>query len=359
MSRFLSKKYADLTPYVPGEQPKDMQYVKLNTNESPFAPPFAVAKAVKKEARLCRLYSNPTCSLLVDKVAEIYGVKPSQILPTNGSDEILHFAFMAFCDKDTPAVFPDVTYGFYEVFAQLDGVPYKKIPLKEDFSIDVKDYLGVKGTIFIANPNAPTGLALSVAEVEEILKNNPDNIVVIDEAYVDFGGESVVPLIDKYENLLVTQTFSKSRSLAGARLGLGFACEKLIADLNAMKYSTNPYNVNRMTERAGYVALCKQAYFDKKCKIICQNREYTANALKKLGFTVLPSKTNFLFVTTDAIDGKTLYEKLKEKGVLIRHLSGERTAKYNRVTIGTKKQMDVFLQKVQEVLKEQEYGKNV
>lgn len=359
MSRFLSKKYAGLTPYVPGEQPKDMQYVKLNTNESPFAPPYAVSKAVEKQAKLCRLYSDPTCSLLVEKTAEVYGVKPSQVIATNGSDEILNFAFMAFCDTDTPAVFPDITYGFYKVFAQLNCVPYREIPLCEDFSLDHTAYFGAKATIFIANPNAPTGLALTLSQVEEILKANPDNIVVIDEAYVDFGGESAVRLIDTYENLLVTQTFSKSRSLAGARLGLGFACEKLIADLNAIRYSTNPYNVNRMTERAGYVALCNQAYFDKKCKIICENREYTANELKKLGFSVLPSKTNFLFVTTDEIDGKTLYEKLKARGVLIRHLSGQRTSNYNRVTIGTKKQMDVFLQQVKEILKEQTNGKNV
>lgn len=352
MSRFLSNQYAGLTPYVPGEQPKDLQYIKLNTNESPFAPPKALCKAVRKEAGKCQLYSDPTCSLLVNKVAEVYGVKPSQVLPTNGSDEILNFAFMSFCDKDVPAVFPDITYGFYKVFAQLQGVPYKEIPLKEDFSLAYKDYFNAKGTVFIANPNAPTGLALTRAQVEEILQNNPDNVVVIDEAYVDFGGESCVPLIDKYDNLLVTQTFSKSRSLAGARLGLGFASETLIADLNAMKYSTNPYNVNRMTERAGYMALCKQKYFDKNCKTICENRAYTANELTKLGFTVLPSKTNFLFVKTDAIDGQTLYEKLKKKGVLIRHLKGERTSAYNRVTIGTKVQMDVFLQKVKEILTE-------
>ena len=352
MSRFLSNKYAGLIPYVPGEQPKDLQYIKLNTNESPFAPPTALCKAVQKEAKKCQLYSDPTCSLLVNKVAEVYGVKPAQVLPTNGSDEILNFAFMAFCDKDTPAYFADITYGFYKVFAQLQGVPYTEIPLQEDFSIDYKAYFDVKGTIFIANPNAPTGIALTTSQIEEIIQNNPDNVVVIDEAYVDFGGESCVPLIDKYDNLLVTQTFSKSRSMAGARLGLGFASEKLIADLNAMKYSTNPYNVNRMTERAGYVALCNQKYFDKNCKIICANREYTATELTKLGFTVLPSKTNFLFVKTDTVDGQTLYEKLKEKGVLIRHLKGARTSAYNRVTIGTKAQMDVFLQKVKEILTE-------
>ena len=352
MSKFFSEKYAALAPYVPGEQPMDMQYIKLNTNESPFPPPEAVVKAAMTEAEKCHLYSDPTCSLLVEKAAEVFGVKKTQILPTNGSDEILNFAFMAFCDKRTPAVFPDITYGFYQVFAELHGVPYKKIPLKADFSIDYHDYCGVNATVFIANPNAPTGLALSLAEVEEIVKSNPDNVVVIDEAYVDFGGESCVSLIDKYDNLLVTQTFYKSRSLAGARLGFGFACESLIADLNAIKYSTNPYTVNRMTAAAGYAALCLQSQFDENCHIICENREYTKNELEKIGFTVLPSKTNFLFVKSDEMDGGELYNKLKAKGVLVRHFNGARLAAFNRVTVGTRLQMDVFLQCVKEILKE-------
>ncbi len=352
MSRFFSEKYKGLAPYVPGEQPKDMQYIKLNTNESPFASPRSVVKGAKVQAKKCHLYSDPTCNALVEKAAEVFGVKKTQILPTNGSDEILNFAFMAFCDKDTPAVFADITYGFYSVFADLHGIPYKTIPLKEDFSIDYRDYCGVNATIFIANPNAPTGMALSRAEIEEIIKANPNHVVVVDEAYVDFGGESCVSLIDKYDNLLVTQTFSKSRSLAGARLGLGFACESLLADLNAIKYSTNPYNVNRMTMEAGRLALCEQAYFDEKCEEICQTRAYTSERLQKLGFEVLPSKTNFLFVKSKVVGGEELYEKLKERGVLVRHFKGNRVADYNRVTIGTKKQMDVFLALVEGIIKE-------
>lgn len=352
MSTFFSGKYAALTPYTPGEQPRQMRYIKLNTNESPFAPPESVVAAAREEAQKAQLYCDPECTQLVEKAAETFGVKKSMILPTNGSDEVLNFAFMAFCDKATPAVFPDITYGFYSVFAQLNGVPYRTIPLKEDFSIDYKDYMGVNATVFIANPNAPTGLALPLWQIEEILKSNPKNVVVIDEAYVDFGGESAVTLLDKYENLLVTQTFSKSRSLAGARLGLGFANESLIADLNTIKYSTNPYNVNRMTAAMGYRALCEKEYFDNACKTICQNREYTANALKELGFTVLDSKTNFLFVKTDEVSGETLYEGLKRRGVLVRHFKGERICNYNRVTVGTKEQMDVFLSKVKEILEE-------
>ena len=353
MSKYFSEKFSALTPYTPGEQPKDMQYIKLNTNESPFAPPQSVVDAAKVESGKAQLYCDPECSALKERAAQVFGVRKEQVLPTNGSDEILLFAFMAFCDANTPVVFPDITYGFYSVFAKLHNIPYKTIPLKEDFSIDYRDYLGVNATIVIANPNAPTGMALPLWQIEEIVKSNPNNVVVIDEAYVDFGGESCIPLIHKYDNLLVTQTFSKSRSLAGARLGLGFACESLLADLNTLKYSTNPYNVNRMTAMAGYTALCENAYFMDNCKVICENREYTANELTKLGFEVLPSKTNFLFVKTDEIGGRKLYEELKKKGVLVRNFTSERIKDYNRVTIGTKEEMKIFLQKTKEILKEQ------
>lgn len=352
MSKFFSEKFKKLTAYTPGEQPKDMQYIKLNTNESPFAPPQSVVDAAKDECAKAHLYSDPDCTLLAEKAATLFGVKRTEMIFTNGSDEILNFAFMAFCDKDNGAVFPDITYGFYPVFAKLYNIPYKEIPLKDDFSIDYRDYLQAKAMVVIANPNAPTGLALSLQEIEEIIKSNPDTVVVIDEAYVDFGGESCVPLIHKYDNLLVTQTFSKSRSLAGARLGMGFACESLIKDLNTIKYSTNPYNVNRMTMAAGHAALCENGYFMQKCDEICRNREYTAQALKKMGFTVLPSQTNFLFIKSDAVDGQELYEKLKAKGILVRHFKTERIAAFNRVTIGTKPQMDAFLQAVEDVLKE-------
>lgn len=354
MSRFFSDKYAALTPYVPGEQPKDMQYVKLNTNESPFSLPQSAVDAVADEVTKLQLYSDPECTKLIEKAASVWGVKKLQILFTNGSDEILNFAIMAFCDKNHPVVFPDITYGFYTVFADLNGVPYEKIPLKADFSVDYHDYIGINKNIIIANPNAPTGLALTRAQIEEILKSNPDNVVVIDEAYVDFGGESCVPLIEKYENLLVTQTFSKSRSLAGGRLGVGFACEKLIADLNTIKYSTNPYNVNRMTMAAGYAALCEEEWFENNLNTIFENRAYTTAKLKEMGFELLDSKTNFVFARCDKIEGAKLYEKLKARGVLVRHFNNERIKEFNRITIGTKEQMDVFLKNVQEILDEEE-----
>ncbi|MBQ9113799.1 MAG: histidinol-phosphate transaminase [Clostridia bacterium] len=352
MSKFFSAKYAKLVPYVPGEQPKDAQYVKLNTNESPFPPPSSVVEAVKTEGGRLQLYSDPESALLTQKTAEILGVKASQVLMTNGSDEALNFAFMAFCDETHPIVFPDISYGFYSVFAKLNGIPYKTVALKEDFSVDYRDYLGVKANVVIANPNAPTGLALSRAEVEEILKSNPENVVIIDEAYVDFGGESCVSLIDQYENLLVTQTFSKSRSLAGARLGMAIGNEKLIADLNTIKYSTNPYNVNRMTAAAGFAALCETEWFETCVRTIQENRESTKTRLQELGFTVLDSKTNFLFAKSEKVSGEELYKELKSRGVLVRHFSGERIKDYVRITVGTAEQMQILLEKTAEILKE-------
>ncbi len=352
MSKFFSAKYASLTPYVPGEQPKDAQYVKLNTNESPFPPPQSVVDAAKGEAGKLQLYSDPESALLTQKTAETLGVKPTQVLMTNGSDEGLNFAFMAFCDESHPIVFPDISYGFYSVFAKLNGIPYKTIPLKDDFSIDYRDYLHVNANIVIANPNAPTGLALSRAEVEEILKTNPEHVVIIDEAYVDFGGESCVPLIEKYENLLVTQTFSKSRSLAGGRLGMAIGNEQLIADLNTIKYSTNPYNVNRMTAAAGYAALGEKEWFDSCVKTIQENRAWTTAQLRALGFEVLESKTNFLFAKSKEISGEELYKALKAKGVLVRHFNSERIKDYVRITVGTAEQMQILLKKTEEIIKE-------
>lgn len=352
MSRFFSEKYAGLTPYTPGEQPKDMRYIKLNTNESPFPPsPLAQTMAIEAAENL-QLYSDPECRALVSAAAERFGVSAEEILFTNGSDEILNFAFMAFCDETHPAVFPDVTYGFYPVFAELNRVPYREIPLKADFSVDIRDYLGAGGTIFLANPNAPTGLALTLDQIEEILKANPDNVVVIDEAYVDFGAESAAGLIHRYDNLLVTQTFSKSRSLAGGRLGFGLGCKALIRDLNTIKYSTNPYNINSMTMAAGIGALRDEDYFRSCCRSIQENRAWTAAALESLGFTVLPSQANFLFARHERADGKALYLKLKELGILVRHFDKERLRDYNRITIGSREQMQALIQALQQILEE-------
>ncbi len=343
MSRFFTSKYDQLTPYTPGEQPKDQQYVKLNTNESPYPPsPKAIAKASEAAATL-QLYSDPECKSLTAKAAKTFGVAPDEMLFTNGSDEILNFAFMAFCDKTHPAIFPDITYGFYPVFAKLNGIPFTEIPLAEDFTINVADYLGQQKTIFIANPNAPTGIALPLSEIEAIVKSSPDSVVVIDEAYVDFGAESAVSLIHTYDNLLVTQTFSKSRSMAGARLGVGFACKALIRDLNTIKYSTNPYNVNRMTMAAGLGALEDEDYFKENCQKIIDTRAWTTNELRALGFTVIDSAANFVFAKHPAVDGKDLYLQLKENGILVRHFDKDKLCDYNRITIGSAEQMHTLI----------------
>jgi histidinol-phosphate aminotransferase len=350
MSRFLSSRLKNLEPYTPGEQPQIQNLIKLNTNESPFPPSKLAQKLAKIESKKLYLYPDPDVTELTKTVAETYGVGQENVILTNGSDEVLNFAFMAFCDENRQAVFPDITYGFYKVFADINNLPFKEIPLKEDFTISVEDYINEKGTVFIANPNAPTGIVLPLSDIERILKANPNRIVVVDEAYVDFGGESAVKLVDKYNNLLVTQTFSKSRSMAGARLGFGIACKEIIEDLNRIRYSTNPYNVNSVTAAAGIGAIKDEEYFRTNCNEIIKNREWTKEQLKKLGFTFTNSKANFLFIKHQNIDGEKLYLRLKEEGILIRHFTQDRIKDYNRVTVGSEKEMQIFIQKVIEIL---------
>lgn len=352
MSKFLSEKYAALTPYTPGEQPKERKYNKLNTNESPFPPSQKAIEAAAEAAKSLMLYSDPEAKKLCEKLSEILGVGRDCVLPTNGSDEILNFAFMAFCDEEHPAIFADITYGFYSVFAELNRVPYVIKPLNDDFTINVDDYCGNCGTVFIANPNAPTGILLSLDEIEKIVKANPDNVVVIDEAYIDFGGESAVQLTKKYDNLLVTQTFSKSRSMAGARLGFGVACPSLIADLNTIKYSTNPYNVNSMTMAAGIGVLSDEEYTRANCKTVIENREWTVLELKKLGFEMTDSAANFIFAKSDKIGGGELYAALRERGILVRHFTKEKIAQYNRITVGSREQMEELIGAISEILEE-------
>ena len=353
MSRFFREKYGALTPYTPGEQPSGKEeFVKLNTNESPFPPCKEALEFAARNTRSLNLYSDPECRELREATAAVCGVAPEELLLTNGSDEILNFAFMAFCDEARPAVFPDVTYGFYPVFAKLNGVPFTEIPLREDFRIALEDYVGTDGTVFIANPNAPTGLLLSVAQIEAFIRENPNRVVVVDEAYIDFGGESCVPLIRKYDNLLVTRTFSKSWSMAGARLGFGVGCKELIADLNTIKYSTNPYNINSMTMAVALGALHCAGYFRDNCRIIMGNRAYLTEGLRQRGFTVLDSAANFVFAKTPAKGGAALYQALKEKGILVRHFDNPRIQEYNRITIGTKEQLDALLRAVDKILEE-------
>ena len=352
MSRFLVNKYQSLEPYTPGEQPRERKYLKLNTNESPSPPSAkAIALAAEEAARLM-LYSDPECKELSAKMAETLGVSPENVIMTNGSDEVLNFAFMAYCDENTPAVFPDITYGFYKVFAALNCVPCREIPLLADFSMPLAELLDAKGTLFIANPNAPSGMLLSLAEIEALVKRDPSRIVVVDEAYIDFGGESAVSLTKKYGNLLVTGTFSKSRSMAGARLGFGVASASLIADLHRIRYSTNPYNVNRMTAAAGIGALSDTEYFKENCQKIIEARTYLARELSALGFTMTDSKANFLFVRHERLSGEAVYKALREKGVLVRHFSAPRIKDYNRITVGSMDEMQTLARVMKEILEE-------
>ncbi len=351
MSKFLKEQLNVLKAYTPGEQPRDKSYIKLNTNESPFSPSESVINAINSSSvKSLRLYCDPTCKTLKEKIAEVYNTQEDNVFVGNGSDEILNFIFMAYGEKGV--VYADITYGFYSVFADLYNLDSTVIPLKDDFSLDYKAFLNQNKLIVIASPNAPTGIEISVLELEEILKTNKDSVVVVDHAYVDFGGTDVNYLTKKYKNLICVYTFSKSRSMAGARLGFAIADNELILDLEKIKYSTNPYNVNTLTQIAGYNALLNEEYYKNNAKIIEKNREFTTFELKKLGFEVLSSKANFIFAKSQKINGKELYLKLKEKGVLVRHFDKDRIDNFVRITIGSIEEMQIFISKVKNILGE-------
>ena len=343
MSRFLNKRYQSLEAYTPGEQPRDMVYIKLNTNESPYPPaPSVVAAMDARQVENLRLYSDPTGLSLKQKLAELYGLTPENIFISNGSDDILNFAFMAFADE-RGAAFADITYGFYPVYGELHNVNVQIIPLEADFSLDLNKM------IVIANPNAPTGMEIPLWQIEEILKTNPDSVVVIDEAYVDFGGTSCYKMIENYVNLLVVRTFSKSRCLAGARLGYAFGSPELIEDLEKLKYSTNPYNVNRLSMLLGCKTVEAEEYYQEVSQKIQSARAWTEKALADQGFLVLPSKTNFIFASHPAIAGDALYAGLRQRGILVRHFTKARIKDFVRITVGTQEQMEKLLDAVKEM----------
>lgn len=351
MSKFLKPEYTGLKEYTPGEQPRDKKYVKLNTNESPFPPSKRALELALAETENSNLYPDPECKLLKEAIAGNLGVKKENIFVGNGSDEVLSFSFMAFF-SGLPVIFPEISYGFYKVYAQLYMCKPVLAPLKADFSIDINDYIAKNSHIVIANPNAPTGLLLAVSDIEKIIKSNRDKIVLIDEAYIDFGGESAVPLVKKYDNLIVSRTFSKSRSLAGARLGFAVADEAIIRDLEKIKFSTNPYNINRTTLALGLGAIKDKSYFDECCAKIIENRAYTSTKLKTLGFVMTDSYANFIFAKHPDISGERLYLALKEKGVLVRHFADPKITDYNRITIGTREETDILIAKISEILEE-------
>ncbi len=352
MSRFLSPQLAALTPYTPGEQLQGGKFIKLNTNESPYAPAPEVARILAAEdAAGLRLYSDPAADDLTQAIAGYYNLQPQNVFVGNGSDEVLAFAFMAF-GRGRRMAFPDITYAFYSVFAGLFGIPARVVPLTDTFAVCPEDYLLPGEQVVLANPNAITGINMPLAKIEQILQAHPDDVVIVDEAYVDFGGSSAVALIDKYPNLLVVQTFSKSRQLAGARVGMALGSPELIADLNTVKFSFNPYNVNRLSQKLAAAAMRNKPYFAECCQKIISDREFTAKGLQKLGFTVLPGMANFLLVAADKISGEEYYKKLKQRGILVRWFNEPRIKNYVRITIGSHTEMTALLEQTAAILAE-------
>ena len=351
MSKFLSDKANSVVPYVQGEQPKDKKYIKLNTNESPY-PPSKNVKKIITESNFddLRLYPDPDISDLKNKIAKKYKIETENIFIGNGSDEILAFSFMAFFNRGDKIYYPNITYSFYSVYSDLFDLNEKKIPLKEDFSINVNDYKNLNSGIVIANPNAPTGILLKLNDVEDIIKTNPNNIVIIDEAYIDFGGESAMKLINKYDNLLVIQTFSKSRSLAGMRLGFSFGNKELIKGLKNIKFSFNSYTINRLSILAGIEAFKDEEYFKESISKIINTREKTKEKLKELGFKVLDSKSNFLFMSHNKIFAEDIYLKLKANGILVRYFKQDIINNFIRATIGTDEEMIIFINALKKIV---------
>jgi histidinol-phosphate aminotransferase len=351
LSKFLSGRLKTLESYTPGEQPDGSEYIKLNTNESPYPPaPGVVAAINEAEKKKLNLYPSTDGVRLIKKFADFYGVTPGNVIIGNGSDELLAFAFLAFCDKERGVAFPDITYGLYSIYAELYGSPYEKIPLKDDFTINAADYSNIGKNIVIANPNAPTGIALTLPDIEGIAQSNPEYVVLIDEAYVDFGAQSAISLTHKYDNLLIVHTYSKSRSMAGARLAYAIGSSQLIEDLNKIKYSFNPYNVNRLTQIAGEAAIDENEYYVRMRAEIIETREYTAARLRELGFILTRSSANFVFAKPPEIGAYELYAALKERGILVRYFNKQRISDYLRISIGTKEQMDSLIEAISAIM---------
>lgn len=353
MSDFLLPRLQTLEPYIPGEQPQDRRYVKLNTNESPYPPSPRVLEALNREkiSRL-NLYPDPLALTLRETIAKEYGLAAENVFVGNGSDEVLGFAFLAYADEQHPVTIPEVSYGFYNVYSQLFRVEPIRVPLNKDFSIPVEKFCDSGTVVVLANPNAPTALALPLESIERIVASNLQHVVLVDEAYVDFGGESGLTLLSKYPNLLLVRTFSKSRSLAGARLGYALGGKALIEDLERVKGSFHPYSINSLTMAAGIEAIRDKPYFVNCVQSICAQREKTAEELRALGFSLTESKTNFLFAKPPRFSGRAYYEKLKEEGILVRYLSQAATKDYVRITIGTAEEMEWLVAKTKDILKE-------
>ncbi|MHA6492607.1 histidinol-phosphate transaminase [Pseudomonas borbori] len=348
MSKFWSPFVKDLVPYVPGEQPKLAKLVKLNTNENPYGPsPRAIAAMQAELNDNLRLYPDPNSDRLKQAVADYYGVQPAQVFVGNGSDEVLAHAFHGLFQNGQPLLFPDISYSFYPVYCGLYGIDFVQVPLDEQFQIRVEDYARPNGGIIFPNPNAPTGCPLALDAIERMLKANPDTVVLVDEAYIDFGGETAISLVDKYPNLLVSQTLSKSRSLAGLRVGIAVGHPDLIEALERIKNSFNSYPLDRMAIAGAAAAFEDKVYFEQTCRQVIASRETVVAELEKLGFEVLPSAANFVFARHPGKDAATLAAGLREQGVIVRHFKQQRIAQFLRITIGTPEQNQALLDALQ------------
>ena len=340
-----------VVPYTPGEQPDQPDMIKLNTNENPYPPSPKVEEALKNlDTDTMRLYPDPTSKELVRAIAGVYGLNEEQVFVGVGSDDVLAMSFLTFFNSQKPILFPDVTYSFYDVWAELFRIPYTRPALDENFCIKKEDYFQENGGIVFPNPNAPTGIALPVADIEEIVKRNKDVVVIVDEAYVDFGAESALPLIEKYENLLVVQTFSKSRSMAGMRIGFACGNPVLIKYLNDVKYSFNSYTMDRTAIKAGAASVKDEEYFKAACCRIIDTREWAKSELEELGFSFTDSKANFIFASHKTCPAEELYRVLRKAHIYVRYFPGERTGNYLRITVGTREEMEKFFAFLKEYL---------
>lgn len=353
MSKYWSKKTKEIEPYVCGEQPKDRKYIKLNTNENPYPPSPRVIDAIKNAANGdLRLYPDPDCNILRETIAEYYNLNKNQVFLGNGSDEVLAFSFQAFFNPNEPIIFPEISYSFYPVYAELYNLNYVLAKLNGDFSIPVEEFMRENAGIVIPNPNAPTAKQMSVEDIKRILDYNSERVVIIDEAYIDFGGDSVVGLIKDYKNLLVIQTLSKSRSLAGIRVGFALGSEELIDGLNRIKNSFNSYTIDRVASAAAVESIKDEEYFKECVQRIIATRENTTAKLEELGFKVIPSKANFIFVTHPQYSAFELFSKLREKSVIVRYFNKDRIDNYLRISIGSQEEMDIFIDRIKEIIDE-------
>ncbi|MGN0505671.1 MAG: histidinol-phosphate transaminase [Lachnospiraceae bacterium] len=351
MSYFFLDEYENMEPYIPGEQPKDKQYIKLNANESSLPPSPKVLDAISKaQINGMAHYSDPHCMQLREAIGKVYGFPADQVFVGNGGDEVLGFCMMSFFKPGMKVCFPDITYDFYRTYAKTYRLDYEQIPVQEDLTICVEDYVNTDRDVILANPNNPTGLALSVPEIERIVAHNPKRMVIIDEAYVDYGTKSCLPLVQKYSNLVVVRTFSKSRNMAGARIGFAISSKDIIEDMNKIKFTFNPFNMSSLAIAAGTAAVLDEDYFKRCLKTVTDNREYFEEELEHMGFQVVRTCTNFTFARHDGINAGEMCRKLKNRGILVRHYADSRVEEYLRITIGTREEMEIVLQNIREIM---------